>query len=58
MKTNTNETEQKPPAGTGEPIAPASQLTDLPPTDEQAEQTKGGLPAVQKVRQAAARMGS
>lgn len=31
---------------------PAPQIKDLPPTDAQAEQTKGGmlLPAVQKVR--------
>jgi hypothetical protein len=34
----------------------AAQIMDLPPTDTPAEQAKGGLPAVQKVREAAARV--
>jgi len=39
---------------------PATQIKDLPPTNAQSEQTKGGmlLPSVQKVREAAGRSSS
>jgi len=35
-----------------------AKLADLAVTEEQEEQVKGGLPAVQKVREAAARISS
>jgi hypothetical protein len=38
--------------------ATTAPLADLPVSDEQAEQTKGGLPAVQACREAARRMSS
>lgn len=43
---------------TGEPVTSPDQLEDLAVSDEQSGQVAGGLPAVQKVREAAARIQS
>ena len=51
LSTNHNET-----TASDEDDTETAQLPDLAISEEQAEQTKGGLPAVQKVREAASRI--
>lgn len=53
MKKKVNRPENK--AADQTATKPAAQINDLPPTSEQAQEVKGGLPAVQKVRDAASR---